>query len=483
MTAYVFSKALPYTDYLQANGQHDELKQSISQAALSVVASIEESTRFTERMNAERSASLELKLEEINSTFQWGFSELLLAVSGVRDSLQDLIRVSKTPAQTWAYEQFEIARDAFRRGLYEEAEKYLERAIGGFGSNPGYDLEYRFHYFLGVLHIGSFRNHANKIVTPEKAEQSFLRAARCARHDLPGEAGRAFLAAGWAAYCQGKFLDALAHATEGKNLRPNLPEAHYQRAKILAHIGNCTESMAALRKAVLMDREYSLKALTDGDFQKLGTALPALLKSLRDEAAERTAISWEKLQRLSWSFTLSLGKFSIRAVEDGQRLAAIAEKAQDSIQRARASQYYFDYLDAYADCEITRTTVPAVVGTFLDRASSQLQEQIVEIEHRKAANQQSSGVPIEPSGCLLAICILIGGYILGFALTSNMSTDYGGVLVAIGVPIVAIGAMLTVCFSARKENLVSIDSELQEADHLRRQVASFWQRLNASTCV
>ena len=81
----------------------------------------------------------------------------------------------------------------------DEAIEQLDRASGCHGSNAGYKLEYRSHYLLGTIQLASFRNNSPEIVNLAQAESAFLNAARYARMDEPMEAGRAFLAAGWAA--------------------------------------------------------------------------------------------------------------------------------------------------------------------------------------------------------------------------------------------------------------------------------------------
>lgn len=72
---------------------------------------------------------------ELNSTFQWGISRVLVNLGGLNDSFEKLIKIARTPSQTWAYEQFEIAREAFTKGHYNDALKSVQIAIDGYGSN------------------------------------------------------------------------------------------------------------------------------------------------------------------------------------------------------------------------------------------------------------------------------------------------------------------------------------------------------------
>lgn len=77
---------------------------------------------------------------DLDSTFRWGFGQVLGTLGGMSTSLAALLQIAKTPAQTAAYEQFEIARDAFRKSLYPECLEALGKAIFGDHTSPGYKL-------------------------------------------------------------------------------------------------------------------------------------------------------------------------------------------------------------------------------------------------------------------------------------------------------------------------------------------------------
>lgn len=203
MSTYVYGANLSYRDYLQSKSFEDSFSSDICEQTRAIIASKEElqqehiaiSENLTKTVaSGFEQLSYDMQMlnqgvYELNATFQWGFSELLTVVGHVNDALSALIRTSKTPAQTWAYEQFEIARDAFRHGQYYEALECLNRAIVGDVSNTGYKLEYRFYHLLGIIRIGSFRNIWPGIVNPEEAEKAFLNAAKYARCEQPKEAG------------------------------------------------------------------------------------------------------------------------------------------------------------------------------------------------------------------------------------------------------------------------------------------------------
>jgi tetratricopeptide (TPR) repeat protein len=228
-------------------------------------------------------------IAELNATFHWGFGRMIASMGRMNDALAELIKIAKTPAQTAAYEQYEIARDAFRQELYQECLDSLEKAISGDHTSTGYKLEWRFHQMKGTLRLG-FVNGDMTLVDLAAAEESFALAARYAKTDYPEHAAQAFLSAGWAAYWQGKLKDGLAYTEQALAISPNLGEALFQAAKVRMALGEVDTALPALAKAINIDRFYSLKAAGDGDFQRHDDKLREFLEGLRNEKY-RTASS------------------------------------------------------------------------------------------------------------------------------------------------------------------------------------------------
>jgi formylglycine-generating enzyme len=221
-------------------------------------------------------------IDDLHSCFRWGFSQMLAGIGAMNDSLQSLIRVAKTPAQTAAYEQFEIARDAFRQQLFGECLEALGRAINGDHTSPGYKLEWRFHELEAIVRLG-FGGCDVSLVDPARSEQSFLLAARYAKTDSPKEAARAFLSAGWAAFIRKNLPDALRHTEAAIQLDDRLGEALFQAAKVRMALGQPGQALPVLRQAIELDRGYAVKAAGDSVFQQFSPDLDAFLAALRSE--------------------------------------------------------------------------------------------------------------------------------------------------------------------------------------------------------
>jgi tetratricopeptide (TPR) repeat protein len=270
---------------LEVSKQVKSLEQTISTGTQEIVSSLgelKEEVSYGNQRVIDAIGDLGQQLTEI---FTWGFSEALAAIGGMQISLAQLVAISKTPAQTAAYEHFEIARDAFRQGLYAESLEALQYAIDGSpGVSSGYKIEWRFHYLRGLICLGSHNNTDEGIVDPASAERSFLLAARYARKDFPQDASKAMLSAGWSAYVQRtdeKLQKALEYTEEAMALDPTLGEAYFQTSKLKMVKGEMEAAFRALERASTLDPSYILKASADGDFNKREQDLLEFWKMLR----------------------------------------------------------------------------------------------------------------------------------------------------------------------------------------------------------
>ena len=286
---------------------------------------------------------------EGNRLLFWGFRRMISDIGCVNDSLKQLVAIAKTPAQTWAYNQFEIAKDCIRRELYPEAFEALTRAINGFGDNTGYKTEFRFHYTLGTLYLGDVRDEkAHGILDFPKAEEAFNNATRYSRKDFPKEASVACAAAGWAALCQGRLEQALDYTQQAISLNPDFAEAHFQLAKILMHQDKSDDAIPSLRRAIVIELKYLFKALGDPDFKQHQNRVDQFLEvhrlELRDQAAklieeakrsDEKMLMWQAIERAGQQYTKARQALGTAAVgyANGTLLGAVTAKtsAQEAI--------------------------------------------------------------------------------------------------------------------------------------------------------
>lgn len=300
-TGWYCESNISYGDYLQGNEFEKSIRYGINEQTKQLIASNEQLARenykvlenisdginsgFT-MLSRDLSGiqdSIDSGFRQVTAVFEWGFSEVLLSLGHLNDSLDALIKIAKTPAQTWAYEQFEIARDEFRRGLYQESLDSVFRAINGYGSNPGYKTEFRFHFLQGTIRLGSFKNSDSQIIDPADAEMSFLKAAKYSRNDFPHEAAQSLLCATRAAYVQKKLEDSLRHSLNAISLNQELVEAYFQSAKTYCALGRPQEATDYIVNAIIYEHKYAVKVASDADICKYPKMLEKALVAARDK--------------------------------------------------------------------------------------------------------------------------------------------------------------------------------------------------------
>lgn len=238
---------------------------------------------------------------EIESAVRWGFTVLAIRIQQMNQTLKEIKDLIQNPSWTWACEQFAKARDEYRRGLYPESLESITRAINGYGSNAGWNSEFRFHFLQGRIRIGgwigSHPNTSPAVVDPASAEEAFLSAARYHRGGDPMvDSGKvqALLLAGRAAFVQGK-LDQAAEYTEKAldelplKVHPLRASGEFQLAKYLCARGiRQARAVRALSSALLLNIELVVDANADVDLvaarhEVLDVVISDTLKRLHEQ--------------------------------------------------------------------------------------------------------------------------------------------------------------------------------------------------------
>ena len=210
---------------LQAQKTGAVVGRHMQESTSKIVGAISEGNMQIEQAVSQQTNVMSGALGQLNASFNWAMNDVLMTMGHMNDSLKVLTDLSSNPEQTWAYEQFSIARDAFRKGLHHDALSYVQRAIRGHGDHTGYRLDFRFHMLLGGIYLGNATYPDSDLIDLEKAEAAFLDAAKYAIADYPSDAARAFLSAGWAATFLGseKIDDAQQHVDTALSLDRRSP--------------------------------------------------------------------------------------------------------------------------------------------------------------------------------------------------------------------------------------------------------------------
>lgn len=388
---YIYDSRIGWSDYLKLNQLHEiegdikELRYDISSSSRELIATYDELQR--ENISAVRSIedaissgyeqlSFDInkvykEIKTLNSFFDWKLNEILIKIGDINTSINELIRISKTPAQTWAYEQFDIARDAYKKNLYQEALEYLYRSIHGYGDNTGYKIDYRFHFLLGTIRLGSLKNSSSSVIDLKEAENAFLAAAKYALHEHPHEAAKAFISAGWAAYCQNRIKIAIEYTEKAISTSSYMGEAYFQLSKFLIHDNLPDKAIKHLKTAITIDRNYFVKVYNDDDFKKYENNVNALLKQMHKESKENALITIDDLEKRIKSLkNINIQEYSIIDIIDFCEL----EEYMQNILKSASNNTYYGYLDVISKSNIAIKIINKIKDEYKKHVSNDIKQ-------------------------------------------------------------------------------------------------------------
>jgi hypothetical protein len=147
--------------------------------------------------------------------------------------------------------------------------------------------------------------------------------------------------------------DAERHTREAVTLDNSLAEAHFQLAKVQMHHGHPDAALIPLKTAITLDRGYTIKACSDGDFTPYQQEVNSLIETLRQEARQ----NFESCLEVIESDISDLEKCRAKqfSLADDTPIAA-ARNVKDEVRHTAAAGTYYGYLDAlklYDSAELT----------------------------------------------------------------------------------------------------------------------------------
>lgn len=255
---------------------------------------------------------------ETASALRWAFTQLTNGIPRLSDTLKELKGTLSNASQNWAYEQFDRARDEYNRGYFAQSLTSITYALEGGSGHSGFASEFRFHYLLGRLRLGSwfgdYKNSAANIISPLVAETAFLDAARLRKlavapanvhinesvrqsDTADTDTGHILLWAGRAAYIAGKTDHAISHTKDALRALITAPAAlnaagHYQYARYLCTRGGTADLTAAedaLKKALQSAPQLVVEAAADPQFLTRKGFLDQCLTDILQEKQKRVS--------------------------------------------------------------------------------------------------------------------------------------------------------------------------------------------------
>lgn len=240
-------------------------------------------------------------IDEVRYSIESGFQLTAQRLSAIEGVLRDLLEAVKSPEKTWALEKYDIAKDLYRRELYEDALSYLNDALHGHGDHRGYIFDPRVHMLQGNILLGDGENFEPSLIDLEAAKKCFDEAVKYGKPPKDMLAGadqarqeelfqpRVFArcSSAWASYVQGDVYQAERDYREAVKEGPNDARANYFLGKVLAHQGKFEEAEKVLDKAVRVNFFYIAKLATDQDYLKDRDRFERKVAEYRMELLER----------------------------------------------------------------------------------------------------------------------------------------------------------------------------------------------------
>ena len=195
---YAYDSHLSYLDHLRIADSAREAGAVAGEGADRGARRVEAGIAAAASQVTDAVHEVSSEVRAASEIMEWGFSAMLNEMAEMSTTLKALLQCVREPSQTWAYEQFEIARDNFRKGNYEDCLKRLDYAIDGYQTHLGYPEEWRLHQLKGDIYL---QCPDRSLIDLPKAEKCFLAAAKYA--DTSHAKAMALTAAAVAAYNQG----------------------------------------------------------------------------------------------------------------------------------------------------------------------------------------------------------------------------------------------------------------------------------------
>lgn len=233
-------------------------------------------------------------LQEIQATFEWGFTELIWQIEQEREVLKNILKVLQAPLDTQAKELKKRAEYAYRSGWFDDAlTDFLE-------SEKINRYDFTIHQNLGNIYLFEKKD-------PDKALEYYEKAAKYATPKSLYYASISLLHVGLVKYLHDDFQEAYEATSEALNLSPDLHEAHFQHAQYCAKLGPDHYKEAIQHLKIAIDnggKYYCVKADTEKDFNEMRKELRSLFEQLRNKVQSQAKFEIKETEELIHSAKL-----------------------------------------------------------------------------------------------------------------------------------------------------------------------------------
>ncbi|MBD5442045.1 MAG: hypothetical protein HDR34_01350 [Treponema sp.] len=291
------------------------ITNEIQDMSLGMNCTIRESTYTVVASQAMLARTFKQGFNAVNNMLDLGFSRVNSKLDAMTDrfcsNLDKLHDTLKNPLFTASQELYRRAIDNCKKGLYEEA---MEDFIGAVEKNK---TDFFSWYFLGLIYLRGVGKFCY-VIDIDKAEEAFFNAAKYIDYAL-GKSEEGNMYGSEFYYCLG-----LARLTKSNDLlvekkiaesKKKLEEAEkasreayhldnknllalYELAKEVHFLGRDDEALRLIEKLIRTDKNYALRACNDKNFESLWDRIDNLVKTLRDELADKLVKEFTAIRTL-----------------------------------------------------------------------------------------------------------------------------------------------------------------------------------------
>jgi tetratricopeptide (TPR) repeat protein len=333
--------------------------------------------------------------QELQASFDWGFSEMIWQIEQQREVLKDILKVLQAPLDTQAKELKKRAEYAYQNGWIDDALKDF------LGSEKKNRYDFTIHQNLGNIYLFIMKK-------PDKALEYYEKAIKYATPKSSYYTSVSLLHKGLVKYLKKDFKAAYKATLRAIELSPDYYEAHYQHAQYCANLGKYDEAIKHIKKAIAEgDIYYCLKADSEKDFDVMKEQLKSLFKELQINAQNQVTIESGEVTGV---INRAKSYYNIPVIDDLKVARSKLEEAKVFIARGS----FFDCHDAARKIFVVLKTVLEFSVEYLSNKIIKLQNEIntlkKEVERKKNSSSSISNTIGVISGIIFFI--LYTGFIL-----------------------------------------------------------------------
>ena len=362
--------------------QTEEIIRSQVEAANSIIASQD---RIADKIDI---ATREITegFQELQATFDWGFTELIWQIEQEREVLKDILRVLQAPLDTQAKELKKRAEYAYRNGWIDDAlTDFLE-------SEKKNRYDFTIYQNLGNIYLFKKKD-------PDKSLEYYEKAAKYATPKSSYYTSVSLLHKGLVKYLQKDFNEAYKATLKAIELSPEFYEAHYQHAQYCASLGKYNEAIRHLKNAIVEgDKYYCVKADSEKDFDVMKEQLKSLFKELQINAQNQVTIESGEVTGV---INRAKSYYNIPVIDNLKVARSKLEEAKVFIARG-----------SFFDCHDAARKIFVGLKTVLDFSVEYLSNEIIKLQNeintlRKEVERKKDSSTSKGIGCVSGIIFLI----------------------------------------------------------------------------